>query len=272
MLYSIFQKHEILSTNLDDDSINRFGSAIWLIGRSYSASPERRNNATSTDDGLGNFFFDLANHIMSNSKYKDFLEKLKSLTNQPYQYNYTDEDITILFNSVKCVKLFNEIIIEGIQKIDSTDTDQKSENKNSSSRDNLSFCSKFLHFYNPHIFFIKDTFSFDGAISLFTGNKKNITFNNCKDLNECTLKKIFSNVSLNYAEIDQKAEYFDLYCKKSLSKTENSIRLYLQHVLRAYAVARLLNHNKRNCCQQVCDNATSQYMPRLVDSILMRIK
>ena len=90
VLYSIFKKDIFPDPQKTPQSINKLASAIWLVGRAYAASPERRSNASASDDGLGDFFNSLAQKIVGSKEYNEFFHNVSSLRNKTYSYNQPD--------------------------------------------------------------------------------------------------------------------------------------------------------------------------------------
>lgn len=285
ILYKMCDITKIIPCNSSDkDKIKNFGSAIWLIGRSYAASPERRQGAKNNGEGLGDFFTDLAENIVADKQYPEFLDIIDYLKGEDYSYKYDfnsstisdlKHDLDLLFKSAKCVQVLNEMIKRSVQKIDGTDT----------ARNNISFCSKFLHFLIPNIVFIIDSYSYNGAVSLFKGRKKGIFFEaesiakiKRLEIDEFA-REFFSDwysKIYNGIQIDNEAKKYSIYTinGKMSSLTDNviSIRNYVFHITRAYCLAHYLKENDKTTAMQIEGDLTSCYMPRLVDSVLMRIK
>ena len=259
----------------DISAIKRLGSAIWLIGRSYSASPERRKWAQNSDDGLGDFFWNLAVRMTSTEEYDTFRTEICNINTKNYEYDRSDEDIELLIASVRCVKTLNEMIMKAIQTMDESEA----------VRNNVSFCSKFLHFLVPDVFFIIDSYSNNGGKALFKKKDKmylKITGNSVEDQIEIGDEaiKLFKDF---YIFGDPSRQVIDevgwnkrlLPPQKKISEyssAEKNIREYWHHVTRGYSLAYWLKKKQKKCAPQINGDPSSCYMPRLVDSILMRIK
>ena len=75
---------------------------IWLIGRSYAASPERRyrfnNGYKSKDfekeiargDGTGQYFYKTAEYILEDTNYSELVSLIEKMS--PYSFDGGDED------------------------------------------------------------------------------------------------------------------------------------------------------------------------------------
>ncbi len=170
---------------IDDIFSERLAGKIWLIGRSYAASPERRhytfyenNNKierpegleikTSNADGTSGFFDAIAENMKKNenarivSNHFDYLQKLKG-----FRGDYRDDDI--LSHMVQLIYYFNKILVEAIEAFDKKDkiladyNEQKNTNITAKCNNFISFCSKFMHFHLPNVVFIYDSYSYAGG-------------------------------------------------------------------------------------------------------------
>ena len=145
----------------------RLADKIWLIGRSYAASPERRYYRKKDDrgagkekdletrgDGTGKYFRETAAFLCNDGHYPKLTACLKELS--PLRFDGTPGDIERLKQGIMCVALFNEMF-----KAASEQYDRKHNAGIYESlvyRNQVSFCSKFLHFHVPHSIFIIDRF------------------------------------------------------------------------------------------------------------------
>lgn len=109
--------------NIDSEIIAK----VWLIGRSYSASIERRRNKTNK---RRDFYEDDVVQIFQKSSLDKHLEKINN-----------EKQIT-LENIGKILQTHN-YLMKRIRKI----TDQNKR----------SFCSKYLHFHMPELFIMYDS-------------------------------------------------------------------------------------------------------------------
>ena len=234
-------------------ALDKFASVMLIIGRTYSASPERRKTAKNNDynNGSGNFFNDLACHAVAIKIYKAMYDKLKNIANKKYHYDNGSHDYELLTKSLVCVSLFNQVLVEAICSLDEKKSlESLDDTDRANFSDNYSFCSKFLHFVLPDIFFIKDTISLDGA------------------------KKIYKN--LNGKEwVKESMEQINITL---IDKTRNTIKEYANHIFHEYAIASILNCNNIKPIAQVKEylNRTNNdpvcSMPRLVDAVVMNSK
>ncbi len=137
---------------LDKDFLS---AQIWLIGRSYAASPERRSykgkKIENKGDGTDKFYDKLSEELLNDKEYEELIEHLKTLKDEQYSLTEEDKDIEILKEAIKSVVIFNRLLRKAIKHVDNTDDD--------SLNNFISFSSKFLHFYMPNVIFIIDSFS-----------------------------------------------------------------------------------------------------------------
>lgn len=249
----------------------KLSSAIWLIGKSYSADPTRSApKDTFSNKGLGSSFERIATELLNSGNYEEFYNQLENLREKKYTYPDTDpdtnSDLKILKETVSLVHTLNTMIKNAMSKVAE---DKKLEKLDS---DNVvSFCSKFLHFMCPHLFFIIDSYSRNGGHTLFSTrtNQRTLYIQDQKDdpqnmVIDSTAKKHFHD---NYLS-SPSASYHEPAIQDYY---EPAIQDYYEHCLRAYGLARFLHANKKYCLPQIAGDENSRYMPRLVDSILMRI-
>lgn len=237
----------------------KLSRVIWLIGRSYSADPTRSApKNTFSNNGLGRSFEAIANGVYSLREYTDFYEELKLLTKEKYDYDY-EKDQVILKRTVLLLDKLNWMMKEAMKAIagEKGDNDPKIDNV-------VSFCSKFLHFMCPHLFFIIDSISLSGGAALFAKTKGRRL--DVSDINPSTY------IEIDTAKAFMKEQYQDV-SPQSLDLIEHNeaITTYYAHCLRAYRLACFLNANGKKCKPQITGDPDSCYMPRLVDAILMRI-
>ena len=230
---------------------------IWLIGRSYSASPERRFRNPSVSitpgRGTGDYFQHIADYITKSSTFHSILAKIKSLT--PLSFNCSASDFSNLCVSVQCVEEFNELIKEASRDYDlvynpgllcppTTYVNQ------------ISFCSKFLHFQNPENFFIIDHFTSEGAKQLFSTRCNK----NCKldtELINLTIRNAFSN------------EFENVFKNVTpCSTTSSDILDYKVHVQRSYALGVILKEIGKR--YSIFKTPLVTY-PRLTDIIFQKV-
>lgn len=141
---------------------------IWLIGRAYAASPERRftfKKGTkkvnySHGNGTGKYFKHIAEYIMKHYDNNNFWNKYMVL-NSPYKFDNSKEDVEKLELSIKIVYELNELIKKASGDFDANYNKELIGKVNY--KNQISFCSKFLHFHFPHSVFIFDSFTFDSG-------------------------------------------------------------------------------------------------------------
>lgn len=227
-------------------NIKKLSSAIWIIGKAYSADPTRSAASLVASSGLGLSFDAIAESIVNHPNYNVLYEKLDNLQSKKYSFTFA-RDEHILNDCVYCVNLLNDMVKDAMGV--------GSENV-------VSFCSKFLHFMCPNVFFIIDSLSLAGGIGLYSGRTKR-------------LFKIETISSSDWLEITSSArQFFNSMAAIPSIKTSYSepIKTYFYHCARCYSLAIFLNDAGKKCEPQIIGIGTSTYMPRLVDSILMRIK
>ena len=124
---------------------NYLGGMMWLIGRSYAASPQRRSYGLSKrlvekdsrkprpvwrvkteNSGNGDFFSELEKNIREYSEgeeYKELVENIKKLQSVEYGFtqndnNIPDEDIRNLALSIETVSMLNRLVKRGTEMFD----------------------------------------------------------------------------------------------------------------------------------------------------------
>lgn len=197
---------------------------MWLIGRSYAASPQRRSYGMSRNleykgynkkgekyvpikrpiwrvrtenSGNGDFFLKLAEGMKrqelcgieaKDTPFDEMMNVFNELKKCEYNFTVSDgeidrADFEILVNSIKCVSMLNRLVKRSTELFDKVPKDHKHEiryyylndeaDKEGRSVDyvycknQVSFCSKFLHFFHPNTVFIIDQFSKKGGEFLF---------------------------------------------------------------------------------------------------------
>jgi len=218
------------------NSLDTVAGKMWLIGRSYAASPERRQGKkvkkidnidiekklqSRTD---ADFFDKVADLILKSGDNKELDEKIADLCEAQYSYSDFDSDMDVLSKTVELIKLFNEMVMEASDKYNKSRYEKVGHTLKEGERvaqNNISFASKYLHFHLPNIVFIMDN------ISLKNGKEK-------------------------YSEIKNK-EVSD----KLKEKREGRYKEYTEHALRCYCIAKKLKEEKKG------------YSPRAIDNVLM---
>lgn len=237
----------------------KLSSVIWLIGKSYSADPTRSApKDTFSNNGLGSSFEKTANGVYSLREYTDFYKELERLTKEKYDYDY-EKDRELLKRTVLLLDKLNRMMKKAMKTI------AEEKGNNDTKIDNVvSFCSKFLHFMCPHLFFIIDSISLSGGAALFAKTKGRRL--DVSDINPSTY------IEIDTAKAFMKEQYQNVSpLPLDLNEPHEAITTYYAHCLRAYRLACFLNANGKKCKPQITGVPDSRYMPRLVDAILMRI-
>lgn len=211
--------------------------AIEIIGKVYSASPERRSYKNDskkgykvTGDGMGTFYDEIAERLNQNLKsiLNDIVELKLEFNNERSDYEKLEKSINLVFKLNKYLKI-------AIANYDERTMSDEPTN-------HISFCSKFLNFLNPDAFFIIDSYSFNGG-------KKYIKTRNWKIVDDelCVTEKF--NGLIKYAK-NIKCDNSDYSC----------------HVMRSYIVACLIKN--KYCEKQFEDNKMS--LPKVTDAMFMK--
>lgn len=175
---------------------------IWLIGRSYAASPERRSykdgkfkpNEAEKGNGTDKFYDKLSEELLKEKEYKELIEHLKTLKDKQYSFTENDKDVEILKEVIMSVITFNRLLRIAVKNVDKTDND--------SLNNFISFSSKFLHFYVPNVIYIIDSFSSQGL------NDKALN-QSAKNLS----KKL--NIGIEYCNEKEKGQEYIKHCCKA---------------------------------------------------------
>lgn len=239
---------------------------IWLIGRSYAASPERRFSKkgeikTKQGDGTGEYFYEIAKSIMRNQE-NDFFPNDDSC-NDEYSFDFSNNDLELLKNAIEAVSNFNKKIKIASEAYDGGILDSEYY------KNQVSFCSKFLHFHYPNSIFIIDSTVYEGAKYLWSTRSKSDAIisgevcvkNKGVSAKEKGLYKIFNNPK--YIDFENDITSFtETVC--DCKKARDCIKEYGKHCLRAYMTGCLIKH----CCKET---PKSNY-PRVIDTFLQKVK
>ena len=259
ILYSACRGVDILPapSDVSKAQIDRLSSVMLLIGRSYAASPERRSGANGGNDGKITFFEALARGIVENTDYGNWRESVIFLSKSAYSYDGGESDLNILKKSHACVIKLDEMICEFICKYDKRDSIEDV-------RHCMSFCTKFLHFVVPHIFYIKDGISWQSIWNIYRkGSDSVLTYDKEKNMTVTIPKKDFG-AFLNKS--------FPLFCcgKECINNTNDQ---YFYHCKGCYAISCLLKNVELTSQTRNFNGIENIYsLPRLIDSILLNIK
>ena len=230
---------------------------IWLIGRSYAASPERRfrnpPKGITRGRGTGDYFEHIAKYIVSHPDYITIISKIKSLT--PLKFDCSPSDFSNLCISVQCVEEFNELIKEASKDYDKT-YHKKLSFSLTTYVNQISFCSKFLHFQMPINFFIFDHFTAEGAKQLFSTPCRKKCNLDTEEINSI-IRKAFSNKFKNVFKN-----------VTPCSITSNDILDYKLHVQRSYALGVILKKIEK---QYSITKPPLVTYPRLTDIIFQQV-
>lgn len=240
---------------------SRLADKLWLIGRAYTASPERRftkKEKSSNDyhgDGTGLFFEEVASNIIRAESYKNIVSAVKGL--KYLHFDGTEKDFTQIRNGVLCVIKFNALLKVALQQFD---TSQSANHKEDEYKNHISFCSKFLHFHAPYSIFILDYFTEEGAKTLVGSCRRQPWALKDIHLNAEVCKSFFEMFEklLNYKPIDE------LVSDVQDDKEKEWAKRYYLHSVREYAIGRFIK-------EHVMFNP-EVYMPRLVDSVCQQVR
>ena len=252
---------------------------MWLIGRSYAASPERRNyhadkaiQLNNSGNGLDTFFDLLAAEMIQHKEYEEIVQTLISIKGRdPYfsAENAEDYDRETLRLVVKTVLKLNELIKSArfaVDKIDLANAVGEEESKllKETQSNSLSFCSKFLHFHAPHQVFIMDSLTREhfkqknrkeyGFQFSENGEPLDSEISIPKDDANTLVKNLVDNLpnDLVYTE--------GLYEKK---QTANKKEVeFIIHCAREYLLAKAL-HEQANV------DYSGQCIPRMIDTYML---
>lgn len=234
----------LISKNKED-----IASTIWLIGRSYAASPEREIKKAIIK-GYGE---NKEKQLTSEDLFERFAEALNDaglLINEMindieycYERKRINEDVEILYRTVGLIRTINHIRL-AVSGLPSTNNI-------------VSFCSKFLHFYMPQSVFLFDQISLNGGKRIFESIKS-----------KTEKKEVCNNLVIKDFQIEEcKDIYNDLNNFIDETKIDKVMKEYFYHACRCYSLAVYLNNKVPRI--KIYDEVYS--MPRLVDSILLRV-
>lgn len=273
VLYKMAAKSDI-----SDDS--QLAGAMWLIGRSYAASPQRRSYSKESkcsvrpdNDGRDGFFKYIAKE-MDASCLKDMPEELP----------FSEVALNKLAASIAAVLNFNLALSKAIEKFDKAPDKAICNN-------HISFCSKFLHFYYPQSVFIIDTYAETGAISLFNGVADKHWRYICNPDDEATYdplkvqqnhtkysfigevyKEFNKNTVNKYVEKLNNDPKIEEIIKKYSERNPNAAQNYIAHCVRSYLLGCKLNGAVEPWVSLMEENERILSMPRLTDTVFLNIK
>lgn len=244
----------------------QLSGAMWLIGRSYAASPQRRSypnhwKVRPDNDGRDQFFSFIANRIP--------LDNLLP-ADKHFSYDGGDDDLSLLTQSAAMVLQFNLSLSKAIEQFDNAPSSTYCTN-------HISFCSKFLHFYYRHTVFIIDSFAQCGAAFLFGGyhSKKHryVCLPHCDHTSDFLKEDVyekFAKKSVNKIAERIESDLADLIVQYQHRKPENA-KVYIAHCVRSYLLGCRLREagiqpSPRLAGESYCST------PRLIDTVFLNIK
>jgi hypothetical protein len=121
--------YDLCANNFTHDDDEKIIAKVWLIGRSYAAAIERRKNKKESDQINDNFYTDTVVNYFKNSRIDTHLSYLSNAT--------------IIENKIPTILKTHRYLMDIVNKI--TDLDKRS------------FCSKYLHFHLPKLYFMYDS-------------------------------------------------------------------------------------------------------------------
>lgn len=236
---------------------NKLGDEIWLIGRSYAASPERRfserEGELSRGRGTGDYFGHIAETLVKDEKYIKLCDNIQNILD--LNFDSSEQDYYVISSTIQCIQKLNECIKIASEKFD------RSHNKdidfqNTEYKNQISFCSKFLHFQKPQSFFIIDQYTMEGAKQLFVpACKKEVSLYTqviTKEVRESFKAKLITSLKGANITVSQ----------------EDEVKKYILHVKRSYALGCILKDIETEFT--ISKGANISY-PRLTDIIFQSI-
>lgn len=270
----------------------KLAGSIWLIGRAYAASPQRRSYGTDAsteeqiwpvktqNDGREGFFDDIAETMQSLVKKDSAIQELIN-DQSAYEYKMSESDYKKLIKSILAVLKFNLILSGALEKFD-----EVPEGRQIYCSNHISFSSKYLHFYFPNNVFIIDSFARDGGKSLFNGKGKSRAFYNPPkendDIFDETVYEKFRKIDLStikdeIIESKEIKDILELYNKRARddkNSQDNTVSDYIEHCIRSYLLGCFIkdkNINPINLIKYDKQTVISS-MPRLTDAVFLNIK
>ena len=264
---------------------DKLAGAIWLIGRAYAASPQRRSYGTMNDnplnyiktdgnraskcpiwpvrtqnDGREGFFDDIADNIIANLDFIGWMDCLSDFS-APYKYNQSNEDIDALTKSIIAVLRFNILLSEALEKFDEVPKNNRFGNYKVYCSNHISFSSKFMHVYFPNSVFIIDNFAREGGKQLFGGDhsQKKRGLYTPKNAYENPFDKTvyaefgnedFSNLNNRITKDPAIKKIINEYNKRNrqLSTTSgdnSTVKDYIEHCIRSYLLGCYIKNKAR---------------------------
>lgn len=282
VLYTLCKDYPLLKENNPKDTneerkLQGLAAELWLIGRSYAASPERRDYGekvewTNSGNGLDTYFDLLADKLWSDGYYdelKTIVENLENLGKYKLDQSFEENDKQILVSVIANVLKFNALLKEIRFAVDEKelsnhvgDNKEKLEVLKNNQKNMLSFSSKFLHFHFPDVVFIFDTITkdhFKGPREKHHFKFENTEKENCIVESDITLSK--DEINTLISEI-RKIKYND---DSEIGKYDKSEE-YITHCVREYLLAREI----KKASPKIFDGKDKDiYIPRLIDTYML---
>lgn len=281
VLYTLCKDYPLLKENYPKDmneerKLQGLAAELWLIGRSYAASPERRDYGekiewTNSGNGLDTYFDLLADKLWSDGYYDDLktiVENLENLGKYKLDQSFEEKDKQILVSVIANVLKFNALLKEIRFAVDEKelsnhvgDNKEKLEVLKNNQKNMLSFSSKFLHFHFPDVVFIIDTITkehFKGPRKIHHFKFGNTEKENDIDESNITLSKDEMNTLIS--EIS-KIKYNDDSIE--IGKYDKSEE-YITHCVREYLLAREI----KKISPKIFDRENI-HIPRLIDTYML---
>ena len=233
------------SVKKDEYNLYNFVSEMWLIGRSYAASPERKVKKYKQ-------IFDYFEKFVEEAKSDEdaICSVIKNDNMDEYAYDFGDEDIKRLQNAFGKVVTLNEKIKKINGKINGKETDNI-----------ISFCSKILHFHFPDTIFITDKYSKTASGWLL---------NNLSRKNDNTVKGYRERL-LNFES--KKAEKFEEeicnWWRDKKADSPSCYDEYIRHIMRCYRLSVWVKKTIKDEGNFKISNYKS--IPRFIDLILTNL-
>lgn len=290
--------------NADLREPRHLADLIWIIGRAYAASPERRTygferdengkiltngskrvhlaKAKSSADGKGDYFFAIAEYITGHESFDKLFNIIAEIRDLSLTFTspifteaesgkvYSD-DIKLLAKGVAAVYLFNNLIRRASEDFDGVTPRSAEWEKGARCKNQISFCSKFLHFHCRNTVYIIDQYSLiGGKVAVPSQNLGKLPlFKPGRDMDDLPIKVCKGTVP-HYDEVREGLEraLSDIIgsdraeqreADNRASEDEEKFDSYLDHVSRAYCTARYL-HGKEKAAD-----------PRRIDDLFLRL-
>lgn len=279
VLYDLCKEYPLSEKNKDG-----IAAQMWLIGRSYAASPERRGykhvkgtkiEYTASGNGLDDYFEMLADKFIDklNEKENSYLDEYFSLLNNRYDFEDYEKDTDKLTKSIIAVLELNSLLKQARFEIDQKDLETHIENNldnydgktkdqvmkdfEKNNKNMISFCSKFLHFHFPDTVFIIDGIT----ESHFKGRTEySFSFKSADESGNTSFEN--SKIKIAKKAVDETIDKLKLKGVEELKELTEPESKYVKHCVREYLVAAEINENCNNIFKD-------KYIPRVVDTYML---